>query len=318
MATQLGNICPQLNASMAVVGDEDCLTVNVWTPNPQGQRHPVLVLIHGGGNHQGSGGVATQAGGFSYDGEGFVPRGIVFVSFNYRLGALGYLAHPALDAESANHVSGNYGLMDQLQALKWVQKNIAAFGGDPGAVTVIGTSVGSTATAALMASPMSAGLFQRAALDSLVEGGILPALAQYEQGTGARVAQATGCDSADCLRKLSAAAVVAAVPGKIDVFPRIYMPNVDGYLLTASPLEIIKAGKHSHMPIILGSNAAETALQASSVDEVADDTAYQAAIAKVFGTTNAAKIVAQYPSSAYPTPKAAVVAVTTDGLHLCP
>jgi para-nitrobenzyl esterase len=325
VASHFGNICPQLNAAKAVVGDEDCLTANVWTPNPPGDHLPVLVFFHGGGNHSGSSVSSTTAGGFSFEGQGFAAQGVVFVGFNYRLGALGYLAHPALDDESPNQVSGNYGLMDQLQALRWIHENIEAFGGDPGAVTLMGSSVGSTAIAALLASPQADGLFQGAILDSIVEGGILPSLAQYEQGTGTRVVQAAGCagaptnaEIASCLRNLSAAAVVSAVPGTIDIFPRIYTPNVDGYLLAASPLEIIQDGAYPQMPIILGSNAAETVSQVNVVGNIPDDATYQADVAKVFGSTNAPNIVAQYPSSSFSTPKAAFIAVTTDALHLCP
>jgi para-nitrobenzyl esterase len=324
-ASAFGNICPQLNSMMSVVGDEDCLTMNIWTPNPARQHMPVLVFFHGGGNHSGSSVSSTTAGGFSYDGTGFVAHGVIFVSFNYRLGALGYLAHPAFDAESPNHISGNYGLSDQLQALQWIHENISAFGGDPNAVTLMGSSVGSTAIAALMASPHAAGLFQRAILDSVVEGGVLPSLSAFEQGTGAKVVKAAGCDGggsssaiAQCLRGLTAAAVVSAVPGKIDIFPRIYTPNVDGYLLSASPLEIIKTGNYPHMPIIIGSNSAETISQINVVGNITDDTTYQAAVATVFGATNGPKIVAQYPTGSFSTPKAAFAALTTDGLHLCP
>jgi para-nitrobenzyl esterase len=162
-------------------------------------------------------------------------------------------------------------------------------------------------------------------LDSIVQGGILPSLTQFELGTGAQVVQAAGCtgapsnaEIASCLRGLSAAAVVSAVPGKIDIFPRIYSPNVDGNLLCASPLEMIQAGNYAHMPVIVGSNGAETISQVNVLGSIPDDATYQADVAKVFGATNGPQIVAQYPSSSFTSPKAAFVAVTTDGLHLCP
>src|SRR5262249_60468854 len=136
-----------------------------------------------------------------------------------------------------------------------------------------------------------------------VEGGVLPTRAQYEQSTGARVAQAVGCGDmtmapaqiASCLRDHSAADIVKAVPGKIDVFPRIYTPNVDGALLTASPIELIAAGKHARVAVVLGGNHDETAQQATQLGALADEAAYVAAIGKVFGAEHTAAIVAHYP-----------------------
>jgi len=320
-ATTFGKVCPQV-AAMGAIGDEDCLTLNVWAPEaPPAAPQPVLVFLHGGGNHSGSGIKSGAAGGFDYTGEPFVARGVLFVTVNYRIGALGFLALPALDDDSADKTSGNYGLLDQIQALRWIRANIAAFGGDPGAVTVMGSSAGATDIAALLAAPDAAGLFQRAILQSIVEGGVLPARAAYEERTGAAVVAATGCagegaDLVACLRALPASAIASALPGKIDVFPRIYTPIVDGHLLSASPIDAIAAGDHAHVPVLLGSNADETAQQAGSAGDLSDEAAYRAAIARVVGAARADAVAARYPAGA--SPRAAFIAATTDGLHLCP
>ena len=137
---------------------EDCLYLNVWTG--KGSKKPVIVWIYGGGFTGGSG-----AGGWC-DGEGMARKGVVFVTFNYRVGVLGFLAHPALSAESPNHSSGNYGILDQIAALQWVKRNIAAFGGDPGNVTIAGESAGSCSVNTLIASPLARGLFRRAIAES--------------------------------------------------------------------------------------------------------------------------------------------------------
>src|SRR5579864_5446839 len=136
---------------------EDCLYLNVWTSAKSAKDHlPVMVWIHGGGFTRGSG------TGTAYDGEVLARKGVVLVTMNYRLGVFGFFAHPGLTQESGHHASGNYGLLDQIAALRWVQKNIAAFGGDPKCVTIFGESAGSWAVSGLMASPLAKGLFQRA------------------------------------------------------------------------------------------------------------------------------------------------------------
>src|SRR5262249_47565072 len=132
---------------------EDCLYLNVWTAAEPGASAPVMVWIHGGGLTAGYGGEAT------YDGTALAKRGVVLITINYRLGALGYLAHPSLSAESEHHASGNYGTLDQIAALRWVQQNVAAFGGDPGRVTIFGESAGSWSVNHLVASPLAKGLF---------------------------------------------------------------------------------------------------------------------------------------------------------------
>src|SRR5215472_12051715 len=139
---------------------EDCLYLNVWTTAKPGDKLPVMVWIHGGALTRGSGAHAV------YDGSALAKKGVVLVTINYRLGPLGYLAHPELSAESPQRSSGNYGVLDQIAALKWVQKNIAAFGGDPGLVTIFGESAGSWSVNTLVASPLARGLFHRAVGES--------------------------------------------------------------------------------------------------------------------------------------------------------
>ena len=157
-ALEFGPMCPQGNpAQLKPDMSEDCLNLNVWSGAKAGDKMPVFVWIHGGGFVGGSGRI---------NGEPLAHLGIVLVSINYRLGVLGFLAHPDLTRESPHHASGNYGLMDQIAALHWVQNNIAAFGGDPERVTIGGSSAGGTSIGYLLASPLAKGLFQGAMLDS--------------------------------------------------------------------------------------------------------------------------------------------------------
>ena len=140
---------------------EDCLFVNIWTAAKSGaERRPVLVYIYGGANTEGSGMVPV------YDGEGLASKGLVVVNFNYRVGVLGFFAHPELSSEAAYHASGNYGLLDQIAAVKWVRENIAGFGGDPERITIAGQSAGGQGVHNLTASPLAKGTFHRAIIES--------------------------------------------------------------------------------------------------------------------------------------------------------
>jgi len=319
--SRFGAICPQI-AGKDVVGDEDCLTLNVWKPRaPQSKPLPVMVFFTGGGNHAFSGQGAPVFGGVNYNGEKLVPEGVVYVSFNYRLGALGFLAHPALSAERAEKVSGNYGSLDQIAMLRWLQQNIAAFGGDPKRILLFGTSAGGGNICALMTAPAARGLFHRAAMQASVPTGCeLPTLADAESGTGRLVAQQLGCaagDTAACLRSKSAADVVRAVPGTFGVLPRLYGPNVDGRVFPEQPLAAISRGAHAHVPVIIGNSTQETMLFVNAVGPVTDAASYQAAIGKTFGADAAARILAAYPAASYPSPRHALVQLTTDALFTC-
>jgi len=228
---------------------EDCLTLNVWVPHGAvaGANLPVMVWIYGGGLLNGTASTPLYAG------DALARRGMILVTANYRLGALGFLAHPELTRESAHKVSGNYGLLDQIAALGWVKRNIAAFGGDAGNVTVFGQSSGSISISALCASPLAAGLFRRAIGQS---GGLFEplevapefALAGAEQ-EGVSFAARLGAPSLAALRAKPAADIVAAR----------FSPHavIDGRLLREPPYDALAAGRGCDADILVGSNEEE-------------------------------------------------------------
>lgn len=226
---------------------EDCLYLNVWAPQ-NATDLPVLVWIHGGGFFTGAGSAAN------YDGAALAQKGAVVVTLNYRLGSFGFFAHPALSAESGNGSSGNYALLDMLAALRWVQDNIAAFGGSADKVALMGESAGGMAVANLIASPLSGGLFQRAILQS---GGwmgwgfpaALPTLAERE-AEGLAQAQAIGATTLTGLRAASTREIATQ-------FPNGGLPNVDGYLLPQDPSLIFEAGRQQAVPVLAGTNRDE-------------------------------------------------------------
>jgi para-nitrobenzyl esterase len=323
-ATAFGSICPQLDANGAVVGDEDCLTLNVWTPATATATSslPVLFFVHGGGNSQGSSAVTVAASGaYIYDGEYVATRGpAVVVTINYRIGALGFLAHPALTAEGGRS-SGNYGLRDQIAALGWVHRNIAAFGGDPSRVLVFGESAGALDACDLLTAPSAAGLFHRALLES--GSCVATPLATAETIGTQRVAASTPCGSAgnvlDCLRAIPAAMVVTQLPGAVSVAmgsgTEGFGPVVDGDVLPADPLTALTSGQFTRVPVVVGVNANETS---RAVPTLSDDAAYAAAVQAWVGAALAPRVVAQYPAAAFPNPTAAFVAATTDARFVCP
>jgi para-nitrobenzyl esterase len=322
-ASHFAAMCPQIIGKQ-VVGSEDCLYVNVSRPL-QKPAHPlpVMVWLHGGGNQSYSGAGSNGFGGVVYNGEKLVPQGIVFVSYNLRLGALGFLAHPALDAERPEKISGNYGSQDQIAMLQWVHRNIAAFGGDPSRVFLFGTSAGGGNICALLTSPMTKGLIHGVSMQSSVPTGCeIPTLADVERHTGSAVVAKLGCDGsgdvAGCLRAKSMLEVVSAVPGgPFTVFPRVYGPNMDGHVFPDQPLALIKQRKYPAMPVIIGNTAGETMHFIDAVGPVTDESSFAAAIAKVFGQAQTERIVAEYPLNTYVTPRAAFVKLTTDGEFTC-
>jgi para-nitrobenzyl esterase len=237
------------NSAMAAASREDCLYLDVWTPKPGAGRRPVMVWIHGGGNVGGSGGFD-----FLYEGTRLISHDVVLVVVEYRLGIFGFLAHPALSRESPHQVSGNYGLLDQLAALRWVKDNIAAFGGDPGNVTVFGQSAGSIDLLNLMASPLSRGLFQRAIAQSgsLPPAAATPTLAQAEQKGTTALAKldAPAENPLEFLRKLPASEILARASP-------VAATNVDGWVLTEAPTAAFADGREQPVPLLIGGCAIE-------------------------------------------------------------
>lgn len=238
---------------------EDCLYLNVWTAAENAAaQHPVLVYMHGGGFSEGSGSVAV------YDGEGLAKKGLVVVTINYRLGVLGFLAHPELTAESGHDASGNYGLLDQVSALQWVRHNIAAFGGDPGNVTVAGQSAGAISVYLLTASPLATGLFHRAIVESgpggLASFGLGSArsmagpLAEAET-SGTRVSVARGAASLAELRAMPVDSLTAAPAASSP--PLRFGPIVDGYFLVDDVVTVYANGEQNDVPLLTGFNADE-------------------------------------------------------------
>ncbi len=223
---------------------EDCLYLNVWAPAKRTKLLPVIVWIHGGGYTNGSAAMPL------YWGDRLAQKGVIIVTIAYRLGPLGFLAHPELTRESRHHSSGNYGLMDQIAALNWVQRNIAAFGGDPSHVTVAGQSSGSISVSILMASPLAKGLFQRAIGES---GGLFEPLqlapkfllANAEKD-GEKFATSLGAKSIKELRALPASRLTSNESG-------ITHPVIEPYLLPRSPYEVFAAGQQNgHCSVVAG------------------------------------------------------------------
>ncbi len=322
-ATTFAASCPQPPGFTAGPMNEDCLYLNVYTPQPGSRHHgeglPVLVWIHGGG--------FTQGAGRDYDPTKLAADGIVVVTINYRLGALGFLSHPAL-ASSPGGPSGNYGLMDQQAALRWVQRNIDRFGGNQDKVTIAGESAGGLAVLMLLVSRSSRGLFQGA----IVESGSF-ALTQQSlaagEAFGQTFAKSAGCSdqTAECLRGLPVASLVnnfhpnvasTAIPG-----------IVDGKVLKESIGTALAAGRFARVPILNGMNTEEERLfiiQGIAVSGGTDVLVppvtaanYQQSIASVLGVTDAraAAIAAEYPLNAYPSPTLALSVLVGDANFAC-
>ncbi len=230
---------------------EDCLYLNIWTPATRASKNlPVLVYFFGGGN------VAGDASEKRYDGESMAKQGIVSVTINYRLNIFGFLAHPGLSAESPYKASGNYGHLDQHASLKWVRQNIAAFGGDPGKITIAGESAGSIGVSLQMASPLSKGLIAGAIGESgaAISPTLPPVPLREAEKVGLEFARAAGYPEIEALRKLSSREVYEIYnESKRFGFPSV----IDGYFLTKSLPEIFGAGEQAQVPLLLGWNSAE-------------------------------------------------------------
>jgi para-nitrobenzyl esterase len=331
-STQFAPSCPQpsiqQNNTEVPFGtqSEDCLYLNVYTPalpsrdRRSGPEHgrPVLVWIHGGG--------LTEDAGRNYDPTKLAADGVVAVTINYRLGALGFLAHPAL-ASRPGGPSGNYGLMDQQAALRWVKHNIRSFGGDPNNVTIAGESAGGLSVLAHLVSTGSRGLFQRAIIESGSFALNQQPLATAEAAGEAFAAQA-GCpdQTAQCLRNLPVTSLVN--PNFVEI-PGV----VDGKVLSEPIGAALAAGRFAHVPILNGTNHDEERLFVSlgltvsrgtdvliPGDRMVTPASYRSDIASVLGVPagRAAAIAAEYPLAAYPSPAVAFSALVGDANFACP
>lgn len=282
-ANAYGHDCMQLPfpsdaAPLGTTPSEDCLVLNVWAPEHRTGKLPVLVWIYGGGFVNGGSSPAV------YDGSQFAKHGLIFVSFNYRLGRFGFFAHPALTKESKDELLGNYGYMDQIAAMKWVQRNIAAFDGDPKQVTVFGESAGGGSVHMLMTSPFASGLFQRAMVESGGGRNLLGGTGLHESKDGRPSAEEIGIafakkngitgDDADALKKLRALPADTVVDGlnmaSMGAAQGTYPgPMIDGKIVTDKVETIYKEGKYQRVPTIVGANSMDIGFtHARSLDEL--------------------------------------------------
>jgi para-nitrobenzyl esterase len=322
-ATQFGSHCPQVSGSFGVgSSSEDCLFLNIFAPNRRGDDDdrdgargllPVMVWIHGG--------ALVTGESDDYDATQLVEQGdVIIVTINYRLGVLGFMAHPALTAESPDHASGNFGLMDQQEALRWVRRNIVLFGGDPNRVTIFGESAGGLSVHVQLASPTAAGLFQRAIVESGAYQLAQPGLATVE-AAGTEFATRAGCtdQTAACLRALTAEQVLAAAPTGLTAAT----PVLDGKVLTQSVGTAFASGQFNRVPIMEGANHDEwrlfvaiTELTTGAPLTAAD---YPAAIQATLGIPAAVVplFTAQYPLTSFASPSLALSALGTDAIFDC-
>ena len=283
---------------------EDCLYLNVWTPSAsEDDSLPVLVYFYGGGFMAGDGSEPR------YDGASMARHGIVAVTVNYRLGVFGFLALPALTKESPHHASGNYGLLDQQAALRWVRDNIRAFGGDPSRVTIAGQSAGSMSVSAQMASPLSRGLFRAAIGESgSAVGNLEPRTRGQAEAMGLRFRQLAGASSLEELRKLPAATLLRLSAEKES--PR-FGPDVDGYFLPESPGKIYSTGLQADVPLLAGWNSAEVDYHSLLGDASPTTAHYKLALEKRYGS-QAGNVLRHYPAPDSTAVRASATALASD------
>jgi para-nitrobenzyl esterase len=294
---------------------ENCLFLNVYTPPRAASRPlPVMVWVHGGGFTGGAGSI--------YDGALLAARDhVIVVTINYRLSAFGFLALPSLDAESPDNSSGNYGLMDQQAALRWVQNNAIAFGGSPGNVTIFGESAGGASVCANMASPTALGLFSRAIAES---GCIFPAQAKRAaERQGAALASKLGCTkpatAAACMRTKPAAAILQAEPSA----GLSWGPVIGGFTLPLNTVKAFETGHYLHVPLLQGSNHDEGEFFVGIEFDLLGGhpltaAQYPKVVTAQFGAKDAKKVLAHYPLSAFKSPDLAYAQVLTDSEFSCP
>jgi len=316
--TNFAPVCPQKSyeqgdTTYILEGNEDCLYLNVWTPQIGAGNKPVLVFIHGGGNHQG--GASVISGGTQvYFGKNMAERGdVVVVTIQYRLGPLGYLVHPGLEAENINNKSGNYGVLDQILALTWVQNNISNFGGDPSKVMIFGESAGGLNVGNLLTTPLANGLFQRACIQSAV-----PLINDYNDSKNKGIAwvdsfAASGNDiqkiaylrtlSSDSLMHFNESIVVGGV------IQMTWQPVVDGVIFNDYETEIFQSGNFNKVPLIIGSNSEEMSLQ---VPQIILPIMVNALINAIVPTAYQAQTHLLYPASNNTEAKESYIGILTD------
>jgi para-nitrobenzyl esterase len=306
-ATSFGKTCPQSNEMVVFASPsvtEDCLYLNVFAPGSDAAKAhpgalPVMVWVHGGGFFDGESN--------DYDASKLVKEGnVIVVTLNYRLGILGFFAHPALDGEG--HDFGDYGIMDQQFALKWVRHNIAAFGGDAGNVTIFGQSAGGTSVLLNLIAPASAGLFQHAIIESAPYLAVTPLSKAMSNGQG--FAAAVGCvdQAAACLRSLSVEKILNAQP------PYLSYGVIGDPVVPLQPGVAFASGKFNHVPVITGVVSDEQSFMVAMSEATGGPLTaanYEKSVAP-FGAKSTAKILAAYPLKAYASPSLALVAVAED------
>lgn len=313
-ASRLGTPCIQKDGPPRAASSEDCLKLNVWTVAREGEKRPVMVWIHGGGFVGGSGGDEL------YNGARLSSRtGHVVVTLNYRVGPLGFLSHPALAAELGREASPSIGLLDQRAALLWVKRNIAAFGGDPGNVTIFGESAGAWSVCSHLASPGSHGLFARAIMQSGACSNAIYFSAQEAVAQGELFARTAGCEGPDvlaCLRGLDARKIHEVLPTKRGMLlePGVWWgPVVDGVELPKLPLTAIRDGDFARVPLLLGANRDEGIIHTISFETVSTEEV-DGFVRSTFGERAAA---AYGPAYQRATPKLSLDDVVTDGVFVC-
>jgi para-nitrobenzyl esterase len=318
-ATAASPTCPQMGAAgpdqpLRPSGEEDCLYLNVDTPLAAGERpRPVIVFLHGGG--------FTGGAGAPYDPTRIVTAGdVVFVSVNYRLGALGFLRHPSFDDPSA----GNFGLADQQAALRWVRENIAAFGGDPANVTLWGESAGAFSTCAHLAAPDSAGLFHKAIVQSGPCGNALLTPTVSEQratATAAAVGCADPAAAATCLRERPVEDFVGLGEDQINVAHRDiaglpWLPVAETAVLPVQPLVALQRGSAADVPLVLGGTKDEMRTFVAQTYDAREKPVtaqeYPSIVGELYGPGVAERVLAGYPSADFPTPSLALATLLTD------
>jgi para-nitrobenzyl esterase len=327
--SNFGNVCPQVVLALFPVpgkqagdaqGDEDCLYLNVYAPKSatSASKLPVMVWIHGGAFTVGSGG--------EYDGSVLAEKyGVVVVTFNYRLGALGFLALDSLNAQSAGGQSGNYGLQDQQAAIRWVQANIAAFGGNPADLTLAGESAGGMSVCANLASPLAAGLFQKA----IIQSGLCasPGNSVTQQGAATRnrkYISNLGCKPEDlaCLRNVDVSALLKTkVPGLRTASNLVWSPVYGTDILPLTLLDAYTGGKFNRVPVLAGTNHDEGRLfvqVAAPGGKPVTPVLYWGGAGLLVGVPKLGRALAQYPYRRYNTPALAFATLFTDGVFSCP